>query len=257
MKNIVDLSGSTIVITGASQGIGRAISNLCLELGANVALLDLQAEPLGAYVDEIGADRAVGVAGSVTDRAKVDELVAAAVEKFGAIDGLVNNAGITRTAMALKMTAHEWQQVIDVHLTGSFNCIQAVGAVMVRQVEEGTRSGGAIVNISSDAGRRGTIGQINYGTAKAGTLGMTMSAALEWARYNIRVNTVAFGLVETPMTEVLRSEKFRDRSLAKIPLGRFGIPEEVAQPVVFMLSQAAGYITGQHLSVSGGSFTAS
>ncbi|MBG6120072.1 MULTISPECIES: SDR family NAD(P)-dependent oxidoreductase [unclassified Sphingobium] len=256
MKNLLDLTGRTIVITGASQGIGRAVSDLCLDLGAQVALLDLQEEPLREYVDQIGADRAVGVAGSVTDRAKVDELVAAAVAKFGRIDGLVNNAGITRTAMALKMTIEQWQQVIDVHLTGSFHCIQAVGAQMVAQYEK-DQIGGAIVNISSDAGRRGTIGQINYGTAKAGTLGMTMSAAQEWARYGIRVNTVAFGVVETPMTEVIRSDKFRDKSLAKIPLGRFGSAEEVAPPIAFLLSDAASYISGQHLSVSGGAFMAS
>lgn len=256
MKTLIDLTDRTIVITGAGQGIGRAIADLCLDLGARVALLDLQEEPLKAYIDEIGHDRAVGVAGSVTDRAKVDELVAAAVSKFGRVDGLVNNAGITRTAMALKMTAEQWQQVIDVHLTGSFNCIQAVGAQMIAQYEK-YQTGGAIVNISSDAGRRGTIGQINYGTAKAGTLGMTMSAALEWARYNIRVNTIAFGVVETPMTEVLRSEKFRDKSLAKIPLGRFGTAEEVAPPIAFLLSDAASYISGQHLSVSGGAFMAS
>lgn len=181
MKTLIDLTDRTIVITGAGQGIGRAIADLCLDLGARVALLDLQEEPLKAYIDEIGHDRAVGVAGSVTDRAKVDELVAAAVSKFGRVDGLVNNAGITRTAMALKMTSEQWQQVIDVHLTGSFNCIQAVGAQMIAQYEK-DQTGGAIVNISSDAGRRGTIGQINYGTAKAGTLGMTMSAVLEWAR---------------------------------------------------------------------------
>jgi 3-oxoacyl-[acyl-carrier protein] reductase len=257
MRQLVDLTGKNIMVTGASQGIGRAVAELCVELGATVTLLDLQVEPLHAFLGELGADRAIGLAGSVTDRDTVETLVKQSVQKFGGIDGLVNNAGITRTAMALKMNIDEWQQVIDVHLTGAFHCLQAVGRVMVERYKENPEASGAIVNISSDAGRRGTRGQINYGTAKAGVLGMTMSAALEWASYNIRVNTVAFGVVETPMTEVIRSDRFREGSLAKIPIGRFGLPDEVAKPVVFLLSDAASYISGQHLSVSGGAFMAS
>jgi 3-oxoacyl-[acyl-carrier protein] reductase len=154
------------------------------------------------------------------------------------------------------MTLEQWQQVMDVHLSGSFHFLQAVGCHML----ERQRSGGdgdndgtcAIVNISSDAGRRGTIGQINYGSAKAGVLGLTMCAAREWAKYGVRVNTVGFGVVETPMTETIRSEKFADTYRAQIPLGRWAQAVEVARPVCFLLSDAASYITGQHLSVNGG-----
>ena len=146
----------------------------------------------------------------------------------------------------------DWQQVIDVHLSGSFYFLQAVGRHMLFRSRAGDKAPGAIVNISSDAGRRGTIGQINYGAAKAGLLGLTMSAAREWAKYNLRVNTVSFGMVATPMTETIRSEKFADTYLAQIPLGRWASPEEVARPVCFLLSDAASYITGQHLSANGG-----
>ena len=123
---------------------------------------------------------------------------------------------------------------------------------MLERVEAGDTSPASIVNISSDAGRRGTIGQINYGAAKSGVMGITMSAAREWAASNIRVNSVCFGVVETEMTEVIRSDKFRDRILAQVPMGRFSDPEEVCKPVCFLLSEAASYITGQHLSVNGG-----
>jgi 3-oxoacyl-[acyl-carrier protein] reductase len=124
---------------------------------------------------------------------------------------------------------------------------------MKRRAEDGEKDPGAIVNVSSDAGRKGTIGQINYGAAKSGVLGLTMSAAREWGRYGIRVNTVAYGVVATEMTEVVRSEKFRDRYLANIPLGRFLEPEEAVRAVAFLLSSASTFITGQHLSVNGGS----
>jgi 3-oxoacyl-[acyl-carrier protein] reductase len=125
---------------------------------------------------------------------------------------------------------------------------------MVARAKESGQAPAAMVNVSSDAGRRGTVGQINYGAAKAGVLGITMSAAREWGRHGVRVNSVCFGVVETQMTEVIRSEKFRDQYLSQVPMGRFSAPEEVAKPVCFLLSEAASYVTGQHLSINGGGF---
>jgi 3-oxoacyl-[acyl-carrier protein] reductase len=154
--------------------------------------------------------------------------------------------------MIEKMTQEAWQKVIDVHLTGSFQFLQAAGRHMLAAARETGKPGGAIVNITSDAGRRGTIGQINYAAAKSGVLGLTMSAAREWGKYGIRVNTIGFGVVETPMTETIRGDKFRDTYLSQIPLGRFGQAAEVAWPVCFLLSDAASYITGQHIYANGG-----
>ena len=142
--------------------------------------------------------------------------------------------------------------MIDVNLSGVFYCLQAVGRHMYQRAQDGDTSPASIVNISSDAGRRGTIGQINYGAAKSGVMGLTMSAAREWSAKQIRVNTICFGVVETEMTETIRSDKFRDGIMAQVPMGRFSTPDEVSQPVCFLLSSAASYITGQHLSVNGG-----
>ena len=252
MQPLVSLAGRSIVVTGAGQGIGRAVAELAVALGANVVALDLNAQTLESTLQALPAERVLGVAGSVTDADLAARTVTDAVARFGALHGLVNNAGIIRPAMIEKMTARQWQEVIDVHLTGSFFWTQAVGRHMLERARSGDASGGAIVNISSDAGRKGSIGQINYAAAKAGMLGMTMTTAREWGRHGIRCNSVCFGVVETPMTEVVRGEKFRDAMLAQIPMGRWAQPEEVVRTVCFLLSDAAGYITGQHLAVNGG-----
>ena len=252
MKNPMSLEGHNVIVTGAGQGIGEAIARLVVELGGKVIAVDMQGDKVNALAESLGAARAEAHVGSVADVNFVQGMVDRVVQKHGAIHGLVNNAGIVRAAMINKMSAANWQEVIDVNLSGVFYCLQAVGRHMYERAEAGDTSPAAIVNISSDAGRRGTIGQINYGAAKSGVLGITMSAAREWAARSIRVNSICFGVVETPMTETIRSEKFRDRVMAQVPMGRFSDPEEVAQPVCFLLSQAASYITGQHLSVNGG-----
>ena len=250
--DIVSLKGRTVIVTGAAQGIGRATVELVLRLGGNAVALDLNETTLGEAVAALPKGRVMSVVGSVTDPDLVARTVDHAVARFGAVHGLVNNAGIIRPAMIEKMSARQWKEVIDVHLTGAFYWLQAAGRHMIQRARDGDATGGSIVNISSDAGRKGSIGQINYAAAKAGLLGMTMTAALEWSKFNVRTNSICFGVVETPMTDTIRGDKFRDGILAKIPLGRWAQPEEVVKAVCFLLSDGASYITGQHIGVNGG-----
>ncbi|MBL6081163.1 SDR family oxidoreductase [Belnapia sp. T18] len=257
MRNPMELTGRTVIVTGAGQGIGRAISELVLDLGGNAVLVERNAETLAATAAALPADRTLAVQGNVAEEGFGEDCVAQAAARFGAVHGLVNNAGITRPAMIEKMTFQQWQAVIDVNLTGCYLMLQAVGRHMCSRAREAmpepSGTTGAIVNISSTAGKRGSIGQVNYSAAKAGLFGMTMTAAREWARYGVRCNSVGFGTVETPMTEVIRSDRFREQTLSRIPLGRVAQPAEVAPLICFLLSNGAVYISGENMTVSGGS----
>lgn len=252
---MIALEGKRIVVTGAAQGIGMAIAELVVDLGGTAIIIDRSEAQLAELADRLGA-RALPFVGNVCDPQFIEHVMGEAIAVAGGVDGLVNNAGISRPAMIAKMSLQQWNEVIEVNLTAPFLWLQAVGRHLIERSKGGEAIAGSIVNVSSDAGKAGSIGQINYSASKAGILGETMSAAKEWGKYNIRVNSVYFGLVETPMTEVVRGEKFRETYVSKIALGRWAQPEEVARPVCFLLSDAASFITGHHLGVNGGSFMA-
>lgn len=254
LNNPMNLDGMTIVVTGAAQGIGKAVADLAYSLGASLVVIDMNADLIGEVSKSYDENRVLALSGSVTDSAFVKDAMEKGAARFGTLHGLVNNAGIIRPAMIEKMSEEQWDSVIEVNLKGTFNCTQAFGRVVLEDIKAGKVAPRAIVNVSSDAGRMGTVGQINYSAAKAGQLGMAMSAAREWARFDIRSNGICFGCVETVLTETIRSERFRDGLLARIPMGRFASVEEAARPICFFLAPASSYITGQVISADGGGF---
>lgn len=250
-------AGCVAVVTGAGRGIGRATALGLASEGAKVMVNDVERDVAVLVAGEIAAagGEACHSGGSVVDRDFAGAMVEQAEAELGRVNVLVNNAGTTAPAMTMKMTAEQWQRVIDVNLTGVFNCIQAVGPSFQRGYQEqpDIRCAGHIVNVSSVAGLRGTIGQPNYGAAKAGAIGLTMSVAREWARYRVVCNAVAFGVVETRMTEAVRGdERFSEKYLSEIALRRYASAEEVARAIMFLASPDADYITGHTLNVSGG-----
>lgn len=233
------------VVTGGSRGIGRAIVLRLAAGGAQVLFTYAANEEAAREVEEASGGRARGYKFDVSETSAVGEFFEGPVAEAGRLDWLVNNAGITRDRLLVRLTDEDWDRVLSVNLKGAFLCTRAAARLMMKQ-----RSG-AIVNVSSVVAEMGNVGQANYVSSKAGLLGLTRACAKELAARRIRVNAVAPGFIETEMTAGL-SEEVRQRMLAAIPLGRFGSAEEVAAAVEFLLSEAAAYITGQVLHVGGG-----
>ncbi len=244
----MDVSGKVAVVTGASRGIGRAIAIRLAQEGAFVVLnYNGSKDAAEAVKEEIIAagGNAVTYCCNVSDYAACEAFFKEVIGAYGHVDILVNNAGITKDGLLMAMSEEDFTKVLDVNLCGTFNCIKQVTRQMLKQ-----RSG-RIVNITSVVGVHGNAGQANYAASKAGVIGLTKSAAKELGSRGITVNAVAPGFIETDMTAVL-SDKVRDASIATIPMGRFGAPENIADAVAFLASDRASYITGQVLSVDGG-----
>lgn len=240
------LAGRTAVVTGGAQGLGFAIARSFVAEGARVVLADLDLDVTRAAAERLGGpDVAAAVRCDVTSGAEVDALVAAAVDGFGRLDVMVNNAGITRDATLRKMTEQQFDEVIAVHLKGTWNGLRAAAAVMREQ------GSGAIVNMSSISGKVGLIGQTNYSAAKAGIVGMTKAAAKELAHLGVRVNAIQPGLIRSAMTEAM-PQRIWDAKLAEVPMGRAGEPAEVASVALFLASDLSSYMTGTVLEVTGG-----
>jgi 3-oxoacyl-[acyl-carrier protein] reductase len=241
------LKDKIALVTGASQGIGRATSLFLAEAGAKIAVAARTAEKLSSLVGEIEAagGAALAVPMDVADAAQVKAGFQQLLAKFGRLDILVNNAAITRDTLALRMKLDDWDAVLRTNLTGAHLCIQQALGAMLKQ-----RSG-RIINITSVVAETGNAGQSNYVASKAGLIGLTRAIAVEVASRSITVNAIAPGFIETPMTDVL-SQELKDKMKSLIPLGRFGTDREIAAAIAFLASDEAAYITGQVLDVNGG-----
>lgn len=269
------LEGKTAIITGAGRGIGRAAAEIFAQDGARVVISDIDPIPAEQAVAAIVASggQAISVPGDVTDSSFPDLIVNTALEKFGSIDIIVNNAGYTWDAVIHKMTDEQWAAILDVHLTAPFRIIRAASSFLREtakreKAERGAAQARKIVNVSSTSGTRGNPGQANYSSAKAGVIGLTKMLAKEWGQFNIQVNCVAFGRIDTRLTQAkekgetihrgeaeiaigIPSERL-DRTTPLIPMGRAGTPQEAAGAVLFFASPLSNYVSGQVLEVAGG-----
>jgi 3-oxoacyl-[acyl-carrier protein] reductase len=245
----MDFSGKVSIVTGASQGIGEAIALSLAQNGAEIILVDIQKQKLDDVAQKIQdvKGKAFAYEADVSDMAQVMDLAEALIQNHGILHHLVNNAGITRDNLLMRMKEEEWDSVLAVNLKGVFNFSKALIRHMIRNRY------GRIVNVSSVVGLIGNPGQTNYSASKAGVLGFTKSLAREVASRGITVNAVAPGFIETAMTESL-PEEVQKQFLDVIPLGRFGTAQEVAQAVRFLISDEASYITGQVININGGLF---
>ena len=240
------LAGRIAVVTGGAQGLGLAIAEQFVAEGARVVLGDRNLDAAQAAAEGLGdAKIARAVRCDVSSSADVDALIAAALEAFGSLDVMVNNAGITRDATMRKMTEEQFDEVIAVHLKGTWNGTRSAAAVMREQ------GSGSIINMSSISGKVGMIGQTNYSAAKAGIVGLTKAASKELAHLGVRVNAIQPGLIRSAMTEAM-PQRIWDSKVAEVPMGRAGEPSEVASVALFLASEMSSYMTGTVLEVTGG-----
>ncbi len=244
----MDFKGKVAVITGSARGIGFAIGKKLAGKGADIVINDIAEE--SSVTDSIQVVKALGseviyLRADVSKTGEAKRLTEETIERFGRIDILVNNAGVTRDNLLIRMKEKDWDDVIAINLKGTFNCIQATARQMMKQ------HSGSIINISSVVGIYGNPGQANYAASKAGVIGLTKTLAKELASRGIRVNAIAPGFIETEMTKKL-SEEAKNIVIKRIPLGRFGSPDDVASLVCFLASEEAEYITGQVIGLDGG-----
>jgi len=245
-RDAAPLKGKTAVVTGAARGIGKATALTLADAGAQCALLDVMDEVKAAASEVAAASgRAEGYVVDVTDAEQINQVMKEIQSAFGSLDILVNNAGITRDNLLLRMTDEEWDRVLAINLRGAFVCTRAAARYMLKQ-----RSG-RIVNIASVVGVIGNAGQCNYAASKAGLIGLTKSAAREFASRNINVNAVAPGYVRTAMTQAL-PDKAKEAALTAIPLSRLSEPQDIANADIFLASEESSYITGHVLHEEGG-----
>ncbi len=242
------LENKVIIITGASRGIGKSIAEACVEQGAKVAFTYLSSEEKAKALEEELSKNGGVAKGFKSDASKFDDaqaLVDAVIEEFGTVDVLVNNAGITRDTLLMRMSEEQWDEVINTNLKSAFNLTKAVQRPMLKARK------GSIINMSSVVGVSGNAGQANYAASKAGLIGFTKSVAQELGSRNIRCNAIAPGFIETEMTDAL-DQKVVEEWRASIPLKRGGSPKDVADLTVFLASDMSSYITGQTINVCGG-----
>lgn len=242
-----NMEGQTALVTGCGRGIGKAIAKQLAQRGADLVINDVDPSALEALSQEMKGlgKNVLAHCASIADIKAVKDLFGQIKQKSNRLDILVNNAGITRDSLLLKMTDQEWDQVVDVNLKGAFYCTREAAGLMKEQMY------GRIVNLSSETALQGNVGQVNYTASKAGLIGMTKTLAKELARYQITVNAVAPGYIETAMTRKI-PEKVKQAMISRIPLGRAGVPDDIAGLVGFLSSEASGYITGQVISCHGG-----
>ena len=245
---MIDLKGKTAIVTGAGRGIGKAIALKLASFGANIVVNDIpsstDADETAKQIEALGVEALV-YKGDVRSFEDVSEMVKNTLDKFGSVDILINNAGITRDNLIMRMDEKDFDDVIAINLKGAFNCIKAVTRPMMKQ-----RSG-AIVNMASVVGVMGNAGQANYCASKAGLIGLTKSTAKELSSRGIRANAIAPGFIESAMTDKL-SDEVKAQYFKSIPLARFGKAEDIANTVAFLVSDMASYITGQVINIDGG-----
>jgi 3-oxoacyl-[acyl-carrier protein] reductase len=272
------LEGKTAVVTGSGRGIGRAVAELMAEHGASVIVNDLDETAAKETLDVLrgGGAKAEAVVGSVTEPDFARQLLSAAKDAFGGFDIIVNNAGYCNDGMIHRMSDEQWQSMLDCHLTAPFRVLREASVYWRDEAKAAAEAGGPmpsrkVVNVSSTSGVAGNVGQVNYSAGKAGIVGVTKTLAKEWGRYNVNVNAVAYGFIDTRLTaakEVADREsidgnevslgipdKIREAAIRGIPLGRPGTPRDAAGPVVFLSSPLSDYVNGTCILVTGGSYT--